>query len=179
MTQFWMIINEVFNPREAKRLIGFCGSGGILGGIVGGLLARFLTQADLANFLLPLACALLFACVFVVRAIFAVSKKKPDYAETRPTKQEKAEGPRIGFRDNFHAVWKNNYLLFISSLVIITVITSTFIDSQFSSVVDDYYRGAGFLQPKEAMQAFFGLFFAGLLTFSFFLNFFLTSTIMK
>ena len=76
MTQFWMIINDVFNPREAKRLIGFCGSGGILGGIVGGLLARFLTQANLADFLLPLACALLFACIFVVRAVYIVRKKK-------------------------------------------------------------------------------------------------------
>ena len=26
-TQFWIIVNDVFNPREAKRLIGFFGSG--------------------------------------------------------------------------------------------------------------------------------------------------------
>jgi AAA family ATP:ADP antiporter len=178
MTQFWMIINEVFNPREAKRLIGFCGSGGILGGIVGGLLARFLTTANLANLLLPLACAMLFACIFVVRAIYAVRKKKLPSAGTMPPKQAQSEAPRFGFRDNFNAVRKNSYLRLISSLVVITVIVSTFIDFQFSSAVDDYYR-AGFIQPKEAMQAFFGLFFAGLLTFSFFLNFFLTSKILR
>lgn len=178
MTQFWMIINEVFNPREAKRLIGFCGSGGILGGIVGGLLARFLTKANLANLLLPLSCTLLFACIFVVRAIYTVRKKKLPSTEALPPKQEQTETPRYGFRDNFNAVRKNNYLRLISSLVVITVIVSTFIDFQFSSAVDDYYR-VGFIQPKEAMQAFFGLFFAGLLTFSFFLNFFLTSKILR
>jgi AAA family ATP:ADP antiporter len=178
MTQFWMIINEVFNPREAKRLIGFCGSGGILGGIIGGLLARFLTKANLTNLLLPLACALLFACIFVVRAIFIVRRKKLPSAESIPPKQEQIEAPKFGFKDNFNKVRKNSYLRLISSLVIITVIVSTFIDFQFSSAVDEYYR-IGFIQPKEAMQAFFGLFYAGLLTFSFFLNLFLTSKILR
>lgn len=173
MTQFWMIINEVFDPREAKRLIGFCGSGGILGGIVGGLLARFLTKANLADFLLPLACILLLACIFVVRAVYTVRKKKLPSVQTLPLKQEETEAPRFGFRDNFRTVRKNNYLLLISSLVVITVIVSTFIDFQFSSAVKERYY------YQEAMQAFFGLFFAGLLTFSFFLNLFLTSKILK
>jgi len=178
ITQFWMIINEVFNPREAKRLIGFCGSGGILGGIAGGLLARFLTKANEPNFLLPLACAMLFACIFVVRAIFIIHQKKLSSAEPIPPKQEQPEAPRFRFRDNFEIVRKNRYPFLISCLVIITVIVSTFVDFQFSSAVDDYYR-MGFMQPKEAMQAFFGLFFAGLLTFSFFLNLFLTSKILR
>ncbi len=178
MTQFWMIINEVFNPREAKRLIGFCGSGGILGGIIGGLLARFLTKANLADLLLPLACALLFACIFVVRGIYTVRKKKLPDAEAKPLKQEQKIAPKFGFRDNFHAVRKNSYLRLISGLVVITVIVSTFIDFQFSSAVDDYFS-FGFVDQKEAMQAFFGLFFAGLLAFSFLLNFFLTSKILR
>jgi len=173
MTQFWMIINEVFNPREAKRLIAFCGSGGILGGIVGGLLARFLTNADLANLLLPLACALLFACIFVVRAIFGVRRRDLPTAKPTPLKREKTGAPKFSFKDNFITVRKSKYLLLISSLVVITVIVSTFIDFQFSSAVKDRYF------YKEAMQAFFGLFFAGLLTFSFLLNFFLTSNILR
>jgi AAA family ATP:ADP antiporter len=178
MTQFWMIINEVFNPREAKRLIGFCGSGGILGGVVGGLLARFLTKANLANFLLPLACALLFACIFVVRAIFNVRKKNLPFSEAKPIKQEQPEIPKFGFRDNFHSVRTNSYLRLISGMVIITVIVSTFIDFQFSSAVDDHFS-FGYVDPKGAMQAFFGLFFAGLLAFSFLLNLFLTSKILR
>jgi len=178
MTQFWMIINEVFNPREAKRLIGFCGSGGILGGIVGGLLARFLTKANLTNLLLPLACAMFFACIFVVRALFVIRPKMLSSAKSIPPKQEQQEAPRFGFRDNFNTVRKNKYTLLISFLVIITVIVSTFIDFQFSSAVNDYFR-IGFFQPKEAMQAFFGLFFGGVLTFSFLLNFFLTSQILR
>lgn len=179
MTQFWMIINRVFNPREAKRLIGFCGSGGILGGIMGGLLARFLTKANLANFLLPLACALLFACIFVVHSIFALSRKRPVYEEVKTPKEVQAGSPRISFRDNFRTVKKNSYLRLISALVAITVIVSTFIDFQFSSAVNEHFQQPGIFDPRAAMQAFFGLFFAGLLAFSFLLNIFLTSKILK
>jgi AAA family ATP:ADP antiporter len=173
LTQFWLIINEVFNPREAKRLIAFCGSGGILGGIVGGLLARFLTKANLANLLLPLALGLLFICIFVVRAIFIVRQKKPISAKPTKSKEETSEAPRVGFKESFNAVRKEKYLVLISSLVIITVIVSTFIDFQFSSAVDDNYYS------KDAKQAFFGLFYAGLLTFSFFFNLFFTSKILR
>jgi len=46
VTQFWILVNDVFNPREAKRLIGFIGSGGILGAILGSLLAGILARTD-------------------------------------------------------------------------------------------------------------------------------------
>ena len=107
LTQFWMIINEVFNPREAKRLIGFCGSGGILGGIFGGLLARVLTKANLADYLLPLACVLLLACIFVVRAIYAESKKKIPSSEASKSKQTKSKAypsKRVGIPPRNHAL---------------------------------------------------------------------------
>jgi len=172
ITQFWLIINEVFNLREAKRLIGFCGSGGILGGILGGLLAKFLTKANLANILLPLACGMLFVCIIVVRAIFVIRQEKLLSAQSTTPKKELSDIPRIGFMDTFNVVRKDKYLVLISGLVVITVIVSTFIDFQFSSAVNDSYF------TKEAKQAFFGLFYAGLLTFSFFLSLFLTSNIL-
>jgi AAA family ATP:ADP antiporter len=173
LTQFWLTVNKVFNPREAKRLIGFCGSGGILGGIMGGLLARFLTNADLAHVLLPLACGLLFACIFVIRAIFVIRKKMLLSTKLTKSKEEISEVPRVGFMDSLNAVRKEKYLILIAGLVFITVIVSTFIDFQFSSAVDASYK------TKEAKQAFFGTFFAALMAFSFFLSLFLTSKILK
>lgn len=173
ITQFWSIINDVFNIREAKRLIGFCGSGGILGGAVGGLLAKFLTQANLANLLLPLACGLLFICLFIVRAIFVIGQKKLSKVPPAASEKVSSEVPKAGFKDTFDAVRKNKYLVLISVLVIITVIVTTFIDFQFSSAVNEKY------DSKEAQQAFFGLFYAGLLTFSFFLSLFITSNIFR
>jgi len=173
VTQFWMLVIEVFNPREAKRLIGFCGSGGILGGVLGGLLAGLLTRLNLSNLLLPLACGLLLVCIFVVRAIFILWQKQPSFARQTEQKRELFDSRKFGFKDSFRAVRKNRYLVVIAVLVVITVIVSTFIDFYFSSAVDEHFTN------KEAMQAFFGLFYAGLLTLAFFVNIFLTSLLLK
>jgi AAA family ATP:ADP antiporter len=171
--QFFLIINEVFNLREAKRLIGFCGSGGILGGVVGGLLAKYLTQANLASLLLPIGCAFLFLCIFVVRAINATRQKTPSSTISSAQKNDTSEAPKVGFMDTFNTVRESKYLVLISGLVIFTVIVSTFIDFQFSSAVHESYFF------KEEKQAFFGLFYAGLMTFSFFLSLLLTSKILN
>ena len=173
VTQFWLIINEVFNPREAKRLIGFCGSGGILGGVFGGLLAKFLTDIGGANLLLPLACALLLLCALVVRAIYIVRKKEPVF-EKKSDEAPKLAAPQLaGLKDSFNAVRKDKYLVLIASIVIVTVIVSTFIDFHFSSVVSENFP------QKEAKQAFFGLFFSCLFTVAFFLNIFFTGYSLK
>ena len=37
--QFWSFTNDIFNTKEAKKLYGLIGSGGILGGISGSLIA--------------------------------------------------------------------------------------------------------------------------------------------
>jgi len=173
VTQFWLIVIDVFNPREAKRLIGFCGSGGLLGGVLGGALAGFLTKSNLSNLLLPVACGLLFICIFVVRALFMTWSKQP--AKTRRAHQKQAllHTQHFGFIDSFHAVRKNSYLVVIAVVVLITVIISTFIDFHFSSAVKEHFT------DKAKMQAFFALFFAGLLTFAFFVNIFLTSRLLK
>ena len=41
-TQFWLLANEIYNAREAKRLFGLIGAGAISGGILGGYLTSFL-----------------------------------------------------------------------------------------------------------------------------------------
>jgi AAA family ATP:ADP antiporter len=173
VTQFWMIVIDVFNPREAKRLIGFCGSGGILGGVLGGLLAGFLTRSNLSNLLLPLGCGLLLVCIFVFRAIFILWQKQPSFAKQTAQKRELFDSQKFGFKDSFNAVRKNNYLVFIALMIVITVIVSTFIDFHFSSAVDEVYKS------KETKQVFFGLFYAGLTTFAFFLNILLTHRLLK
>jgi MFS family permease len=40
-SQFWLLANYVFNPREAKRLFALVGAGGVLGGIIGGAFTRY------------------------------------------------------------------------------------------------------------------------------------------
>jgi len=174
MTHFWMTVNEIFNPREAKRLIGFISSGGILGGILGGLLAGVLTRANLGILLLPLACGLLVVCVFVVRAVFRDRQRPAAMAKPVLPKKGQTEAPKVGFKDSFNAVRHSRYLTLIAAVVAIGIIVSTLIEFQFFSATDAHYKN----RIKD-MQAFFGFFFAGLTIFAFFLNAFLTGNFIK
>src|SRR4029077_17394747 len=40
-SQCWLLANYIFNAREAKRLFGVIGAGGVLGGIIGGLFTSY------------------------------------------------------------------------------------------------------------------------------------------
>jgi AAA family ATP:ADP antiporter len=173
LAQFWLTVQDVFNPREAKRLIGFFGSGGLLGGVFGGLVARALSRPDLAWLSLPAACFLLFVCIFVVRAIYIKTRSMPSASKSEAPAAKSEVAEKTGFRDSWNTVRKNRYLLLIGSIVMMTVIVSTLIDFQFNSVV--YIK----FESKEAMQGFFALFMAGLTVFAFLVQLILASKLIR
>jgi AAA family ATP:ADP antiporter len=175
MTHFGLTVTEVFNPRQARRLIGFCGSGGILGGVLGGFGSYLLTRYHYGQFLLPLACGLLFVCAFVVNAIFKFQIKQQ--SSTSDGQIMPPEPQKVGLKDSFNFIRKNRHLLLIAGLVLVTGIIATLIDFQFSSKVEHYFDTP--VWRKEELQAFFGLFFGGLTTFAFFLQLLLTSRFLK
>ena len=173
MTHFWMTVNELFNPREAKRLIGFISSGGIMGGVLGGALAGLLTRANKGIWLLPIACGLILACVFVVGAIYRERPKQaPEVQRAQPGKDQPA-APRVGFRDSFNVVRRSSYLSLIAAIVAIGIIVSTLIEFQFLSAADAAYG------DPNRMQVFFGFFFGAMPLVAFFVNAFLTAKLLK
>ena len=173
LAQFWLTMQDVFNPREAKRLIGFFGSGGLLGGVFGGLVAKAFSDPDLAWLSLPAACFLLFVCIFVVRAIYIKTRSMPSASKSVSSSEKSAEAKKAGFKDSWNTVRKNRYLLLIASMVMMTVIVSTLIDFQFSSIVDLKFA------DKAEKQGFFGLFWAGLTMFAFLVQLILTSKLIR
>lgn len=175
VTQFWITVNDSFNPREAKRLIGFFGSGGILGGIVGGILTGFLATSKYSDYLLLIAAAMIFSTIFVVQAIFKLQNKSqsPSIKGSKDSQQEKQTPSRIGFRDCFKAVHSNSYLLLLAGIVTVTLIVSTLIDFQFNAIVKNSLTGG------KNLISFFAFFTAGMLVFSFFLQLLLTSKLIN
>ena len=173
MTHFWMTVNDLFNPREAKRLIGFISSGGIMGGVLGGALAGLLTRANKGIWLLPIACGLILVCVFVVGAIYRERPKQaPEVQRARPGKDQ-STAPRVGFGDSFNVVRRSPYLCLIAAIVAIGIIVSTLIEFQFLSAADAAYG------DPNRMQAFFGFFFGAMPLVAFFVNGFLTARLLK
>lgn len=174
MTHFWMAVNDLLNPREGRRLIGLLCNGGVLGGVLGGLLAGFLTRAGRAGLLLPLACALLFACVFVVRALFALRSGREQASPQPPLAGQPASVRGAGFRASWDTVRKSPYLVKISALAAAAVIVSTLVDFQFLSAAGDRYHF-----DAVDLQAFLGFFYAGLTVFAIFLNLFSTAWLYR
>ncbi len=69
ISQFWTLANEIYDPRQAKRLFGFIGAGASLGGIAGSSILRFTVNAVGTNNLLLVSAAILIVCAFIVTAV--------------------------------------------------------------------------------------------------------------
>jgi AAA family ATP:ADP antiporter len=174
LTHFWMTINELFNPREARRLVGFLNSGGILGAVLGGSLVGLLSEGALGVWLMPLACLMLLGGVLVVRAIFNIRPEAPP-ATASPTRGgENPAESKVGFRDSFESVRKNRFLALIAGIVAIGVVVSICVEFQFLSAADMHFRGR-----PSALQSFFGFFDPALTIFAFFLNFLMAGHFIK
>src|SRR6478609_1105095 len=69
ISQFWTLANDIYDPRQAKRLFGFIGGGSSLGGAMGAAItALVVTRVGTVNLLLVSA-AILLVCVGLVVAI--------------------------------------------------------------------------------------------------------------
>jgi AAA family ATP:ADP antiporter len=169
-TQFWILVNDVFNPREAKRLIGFFGSGGILGGVVGGFVAAQVGRRH-PDSLLFVACGVLVASIIVVNLIFVLQKSQETDSDTTSKTSEKKAAKR-GFKDSFDVVRKDKYLKLLAGVVFFTLMVSTFIDWQFNTV-------ANIEVDVDNLTSFFGYFNSVMMIIPFLFQFFITSRLIK
>ncbi|MBN1221820.1 MAG: MFS transporter [Candidatus Aminicenantes bacterium] len=170
VTQFWITINDIYHPRQAKRLVGFLVSGGLLGGISGSLLSAFFARSLGTENLLLICPVLLLPCIAVIHFVY---KKSPKLGEAPTARDAAVKRSRIGYKESFDIVRKSRYLLLLSSIMGVSVITTTLVDFQFNSVVESAF----FL--KDSRTAFLGAFFTGLLIFSYLLHILLTNRILK
>ncbi len=69
ISQFWTLANEIYNPRQAKRVFGFIGGGAMLGGMTGsGLTALLVERVGTVNLIL-FSAAVLVVCFFLILEI--------------------------------------------------------------------------------------------------------------
>ena len=80
VTLFWLVANDLYHPREAKRLFGFIGSGGILGGIVGSSIAAVGASMFGTEQLLLCSAAILLGCWWVVQRLWVCAPAGADAA---------------------------------------------------------------------------------------------------
>ena len=133
VTQFWIAVNDVFNPRQAKRLVGLFVSGGLFGGIAGSAVAALVTFARIVRpgDLLLVAPALLALGLVTVNVVYAERLKIDPAAGDGSV----APAGRVGVLESFRAVRRNRYLMLLAAMLASAMVSGTLINYQFKTVV--------------------------------------------
>ncbi|HJU43190.1 MAG TPA: Npt1/Npt2 family nucleotide transporter [Vicinamibacterales bacterium] len=74
ISQFWTLANDVYDPRQAKRIFGFIGGGASLGGATGAGLTAFLVQALGSRTMILISAVVMGICLAIVMAIIRREK---------------------------------------------------------------------------------------------------------
>ncbi len=78
ISQFWTLANDIYDPRQAKRVFGFIGAGATVGGMMGsGLTSKLAVPLGTVNLIL-LSAGILTICFFLVLQIQKRSKIDAD-----------------------------------------------------------------------------------------------------
>ena len=166
VTQFWIVVNDLFHPYQAKRLVTFFVSGGLLGGIVGSFSVwRLARTIGTENLLLVCPFALAF-CLLLVNVVYRVLRKGKE-------EEKRKRKLKVGYSKSFQTFIKNRYLVILAGIMASAIVVTTLIDFQFNNIV--YLK----FPAKDAKTAFFGIFLMCLNVFAYLLHILATNRILK
>jgi AAA family ATP:ADP antiporter len=166
VTQFWISVNDVLHPYQAKRLVGFFVSGGLLGGIGGSLLAMRLARTLGTENLLLICPALLLLTL-------AVSGRLYKGAAPEGVRAGAGDRGKMGLLEGFGLVRRDRYLLLLAGLCAIAAVVGNLIDFQFSTILSWNYIN------KDPRTAFLATFNAALLVASYFVQLLGTGRLLR
>ena len=172
-TMGWTLANHSLTTREARRIFGFIGAGGILGAPCAGFLTAALTrQAHLKPETLLLVISLgLVLCALWVRILFRQRTER--LAEANWTTSAASGAPKTLFQVWSH-IRASRYLLLITALVTIGCCATTVVGYQFKIIARQSFAG-----DKVALAAFFGTFNGWVGLASFFLQMLVTGRLLR
>ena len=141
--QFWNLANEMFNPREAKRLFGIVGAGGtaatiMLGPLMGPFAKRFGTES------------LLFPCAALMFGTFWATRLIGRRHTARLTQKRTGKSARQS--GGLMKIIASGHLRLVALIGAATFVTTTLVDYQFKAIAQEVYS-------KDQLTAFFGMFY--------------------
>jgi AAA family ATP:ADP antiporter len=166
-TQVWTLANDLFTTREAKRLFGVIGSGGILGAVVGGALARQLSPLIGSVNLLLVVAGMLVVAALVVAVLTHVA---PPSGEGRRAREISSP---TSLSASLKVIGSSRHLMLLAGLVFITALATTSVDFQFSLVAEQAFS------DRDQLAAFFGTVYGSISLFAFLFQLLLTSRILS
>ncbi len=163
ISAFWSTVNELFDPRTAKRRVSQIAAGGALGGLLGGLLAERVGASAATTVMLPLIAVLQLFCAGAL-AWAVRGSRDPAPARDRAAARggdATADARRGGARSEIRILEGIPYLRDLAALVLIGAVSAALLDYVFKS------RAAAAYGPGGELMRFFAAFHTGvgLLTF--------------
>jgi AAA family ATP:ADP antiporter len=157
--QTWALVSTQLSTRQAKRSLGLIGSGGILGGIAGGVLARTFVNQWGVDSLFPCASLLIiFAAAICPSVSGSITESTPPAFVTTSTAQQK-----IHYR----------YATLLFLIIIAGTVVSTFLDFQFKAYTQQQVMG------EKNLARFLGSFYAYLGAASLAFQLFITPLVLR
>jgi ATP/ADP translocase len=143
VAEFWLLANDLFHAREARRLFPLIGAGAILGGVVGGVLSGWLAK--------PLGTANL---LYIVAALLVLGGGISRLAWRRRPAERRAEPrrtvhPRLA--EGFALLRSNRYVRLIALMMVCMTLCMTLVQWQYKGIAK-----AHFGSRRDEMAAFFG-----------------------
>jgi ATP:ADP antiporter, AAA family len=149
ISQFWTVANVVYDPRQAKRLFGFIGTGAPLGGIAGSALAAYAPQIGSTNLLLPSA-GFMLLCAALVAAIIARERVEAD--PVAAVGREKG----VSAVEAFNLLRGSKHLQIIALVISFAALGASIIEQQLNMAAQAA-KGAGATDSITAFLAQVGL----------------------
>ena len=160
VTQFWIAVNDVFDPYQGKRLVGLFVTGGLFGGIAGSSLAALMVIARLisAENLLLVCPIILLLALIMVNLIYREQQhlREAGEVEVNPVQA----GARVGYWESFLSVKRSRYLLLLAATLASAMVAGSLINFQFKFAVLKIFPNAG------DRTFFLAVFFLGILVIS-------------
>lgn len=157
----WLLANAVFTTREARKVFGFIGTGGIAGAIVGGTFTSWAVKMMGTENLL-LVCA---GILLVVIGLLWPCKPTEQSPRRKRAKHDKDEG--------LAGIMRSPLLRNLALTAGLIATVAVIVDIQFNEIVDRAYP------DKDDKTAFFGQFFAYLSLIGFLFQLFVTPVILR
>ncbi len=134
---FWSVMADVFATGQSKRLFGFIGAGGTIGGITGAAITGQLVGVLGAANLLLVSAGLLEVAAFSARRLFALPRtatREEDGAAAFPAGPEYAIGGTVW--EGMRRAFADPYLLNVTLNMLFFTVLTTFLYFQQAAIVD-------------------------------------------
>jgi AAA family ATP:ADP antiporter len=133
ISQFWTLANDIYDPRQAKRVFGFIGGGASLGGMTGAGLTSLLAETLGADTLILFSAAILAICFFLV---IRIQRKE------QPTERGSiAQKETLGGGEALAMLRQSKHLGLISLVIGFAALGAVTVEQQLNMAAEQFVQG--------------------------------------